>query len=141
MVIVEMRGAEASPSTEWASWRTFWSWDEQIAEDLAKEDGLELSEHHWAVIRFLREYYSHTLIPPRRRKTLRALGASGALRCQLASRRCSGCSRRAAAGRRACSRGCRITTGGRSGGRWMPVQRLRLAPLRPSTRRAAHAAP
>jgi tRNA 2-thiouridine synthesizing protein E len=33
-------------------------WDEELAEFLAREDGLpELGPKHWHVIRFLREYY------------------------------------------------------------------------------------
>jgi tRNA 2-thiouridine synthesizing protein E len=32
-------------------------WSEEFACALAKEEGLELTEEHWQVIRFLRDYY------------------------------------------------------------------------------------
>jgi len=42
-----------------------WSvWTEGIAGVMAKEDGLELSEQHWDVIRFLREYFEKYQIAP-----------------------------------------------------------------------------
>lgn len=52
----------------------FWAWDEEVAQELAEDDGLQLHECHWVVIRFLREYYSYTLIPPSPREAVRALG-------------------------------------------------------------------
>lgn len=42
-----------------------WSvWDEGMAAIMAKQDGLELSEEHWDVIRFLREYFEKYQIAP-----------------------------------------------------------------------------
>lgn len=42
-----------------------WSvWAEGIASVMAKEDGLELSDAHWDVIRFLREYFEKYQIAP-----------------------------------------------------------------------------
>jgi len=42
-----------------------WSvWAEGIAGVMAKEDGLELSDAHWDVIRFLREYFEKYQIAP-----------------------------------------------------------------------------
>jgi len=32
-------------------------WSPEVAEYMAKQDGLELTENHWEVINFLREYY------------------------------------------------------------------------------------
>lgn len=43
------------------------SWTPQVAEKLAQQDGLDLTELHWQVIHFLREFYmqyQHT--PPMR---------------------------------------------------------------------------
>lgn len=33
------------------------NWSKKIARDLAKAEGIELTEAHWSVIRFLRQYY------------------------------------------------------------------------------------
>ncbi len=39
-------------------------WNESIAGAMAKSDGLELSEAHWEVIRFLRDYFEKYQIAP-----------------------------------------------------------------------------
>jgi tRNA 2-thiouridine synthesizing protein E len=39
-------------------------WNEDVGSAMAKEDGLELSEAHWDVIRFLREYFEKYQIAP-----------------------------------------------------------------------------
>jgi len=39
-------------------------WDKAVAEALSKEDGLELSDAHWEVINFLRDYYEKYQIAP-----------------------------------------------------------------------------
>ena len=36
---------------------TFENWTENTARELAQEEGIKLTEAHWSVIRFLREYY------------------------------------------------------------------------------------
>ena len=42
-----------------------WSeWVEDVAGAMAKEDGLDLSDAHWDVIRFLREYFEKYQIAP-----------------------------------------------------------------------------
>ena len=42
-----------------------WSvWNEGIAGHMAKQDGLELSDAHWEVIRFLRDYFNKYQIAP-----------------------------------------------------------------------------
>jgi tRNA 2-thiouridine synthesizing protein E len=51
----------------------FWAWDEEVAQGLAAEEGLQLHGSHWTVIRFLREFYSRHLIPPPSRAMYRAL--------------------------------------------------------------------
>ena len=32
-------------------------WEKDVAEIMAKEDGIDLGEDHWEIINFLREYY------------------------------------------------------------------------------------
>ncbi|RJQ50234.1 MAG: TusE/DsrC/DsvC family sulfur relay protein [Nitrospiraceae bacterium] len=39
-------------------------WNENIAKRMAKDDGLDLSDSHWEVIRFLREYFEKYQIAP-----------------------------------------------------------------------------
>ena len=39
-------------------------WDEDIANELAKEEGIDMSENHWEVVNFLREYYEEYQIAP-----------------------------------------------------------------------------
>lgn len=72
MIVVEMRGRSVA-FNRMGFMADFWAWDEEVAEELAGEDGLELHDHHWVVIRFLREYYSHALVPPPPQETRRAL--------------------------------------------------------------------
>ena len=33
-------------------------WSEEIAQDLATEEGITLSDEHWQVVNFLRQHYS-----------------------------------------------------------------------------------
>lgn len=39
-------------------------WNEGLAGAMAKEDGLDLSDAHWEVIRFLRDYFEKYQIAP-----------------------------------------------------------------------------
>jgi len=39
-------------------------WNEGVAAVMAKEDGLDLSDEHWNVIRFLRDYFDKYQIAP-----------------------------------------------------------------------------
>jgi tRNA 2-thiouridine synthesizing protein E len=42
-------------------------WSEEVAVELARREGIVLTEEHWAVIRFVREYYEqHHIIPDAR---------------------------------------------------------------------------
>jgi tRNA 2-thiouridine synthesizing protein E len=50
-------------------------WDREVAQALAAEEGLTLSDCHWAVIEFLREYYAKYDHPPSPRLVLNAVGA------------------------------------------------------------------
>ena len=39
-------------------------WDEDVAQSLAEHEGIALTEEHWEVIHYLREYYEDHLITP-----------------------------------------------------------------------------
>jgi len=42
-------------------------WSEEVAEEFARQEKLQLTEDHWDVIRFMREYYDeHQVIPDAR---------------------------------------------------------------------------
>jgi TusE/DsrC/DsvC family sulfur relay protein len=48
-------------------------WTEQIAEALAREERIVLTDEHWAVIRFVREYYEQHHIAPDARHVMKHL--------------------------------------------------------------------
>lgn len=50
-------------------------WNEQVAEALARQEHIVLSEEHWAVIRFMREYYEQHQIAPDARHVMKHLAA------------------------------------------------------------------
>jgi len=39
-------------------------WNEEIAKKMAQDDGLDLTESHWEVIKFLRDYFAKYQIAP-----------------------------------------------------------------------------
>ena len=49
-------------------------WDKDVAVILAKDESLELTESHWEVIDFLREYYDEYQIAPAVRVLTKAIG-------------------------------------------------------------------
>ncbi len=49
-------------------------WSTAVAEAMAANDSTELSEEHWEVIRFLRDYYEEYQIAPAVRVLTRAIG-------------------------------------------------------------------
>jgi tRNA 2-thiouridine synthesizing protein E len=49
-------------------------WNEQVAEALAREERIVLSDEHWAVIRFMREYYEQRHIAPDARQACKIAG-------------------------------------------------------------------
>jgi len=49
-------------------------WDEDVADYLAKEEGIDMSENHWEVVNFLREYYDEYQIAPAVRVLTKAIG-------------------------------------------------------------------
>ena len=48
-------------------------WNEQVAEALARQERIVLSDEHWAVIRFVREYYERHHIAPDARNVMKHL--------------------------------------------------------------------
>ncbi|MBK1706237.1 TusE/DsrC/DsvC family sulfur relay protein [Halochromatium glycolicum] len=51
------------------------SWDEDVAQALAEIEGIELTERHWDVIRYLRdEYFNNNQHQPMERVLLKDLG-------------------------------------------------------------------
>ena len=50
-------------------------WNEQVAEELARRERIVLSDEHWAVIRFMREYYEQRQIAPDARHVMKHLAA------------------------------------------------------------------
>ncbi|WP_069470372.1 TusE/DsrC/DsvC family sulfur relay protein [Candidatus Marithrix sp. Canyon 246] len=49
-------------------------WTKEIAEVLAKQDELELTEQHWQIINYLRDYYEEYQIAPAVRVLTKAIG-------------------------------------------------------------------
>ena len=49
-------------------------WEPAVAEAMAKDEGAELTENHWEVINFLREYYEEYQIAPAVRVLTKAIG-------------------------------------------------------------------
>ncbi len=49
-------------------------WDADVADYMAKADGSDLTDAHWEVINFLREYYEEYQIAPAVRVLTKAIG-------------------------------------------------------------------
>lgn len=49
-------------------------WDKDVAEELAKSENIDMTESHWEVIDFLREYYNEYQIAPAVRVLTKAIG-------------------------------------------------------------------
>jgi tRNA 2-thiouridine synthesizing protein E len=48
-------------------------WSEQVAGELARQEHIVLTDEHWAVIRFVREYYEQRHIAPDARHVMKHL--------------------------------------------------------------------
>ena len=48
-------------------------WNEDVAEALARQESIALSDGHWAVIRYMREYYDQRQIIPDARHVIKYL--------------------------------------------------------------------
>ena len=49
-------------------------WSEEVANHIAKEENIEMTDNHWEVINFLREYYNEYQIAPAVRVLTKAIG-------------------------------------------------------------------
>lgn len=49
-------------------------WNEDLAVHMATKEGIELTDNHWEVINFLREYYDEYQIAPMIRVLVKAIG-------------------------------------------------------------------
>jgi tRNA 2-thiouridine synthesizing protein E len=49
-------------------------WNADLADMMAKEDGCDMTEYHWEVVNFLREYYDEYQIAPAVRVLTKAIG-------------------------------------------------------------------
>jgi len=49
-------------------------WEEGVAEVMSKEDNLDLTDEHWDIIQFLRQYYEEYQIAPAVRVLTKAVG-------------------------------------------------------------------
>ncbi|MEA3273975.1 MAG: TusE/DsrC/DsvC family sulfur relay protein [Pseudomonadota bacterium] len=52
----------------------FDDWNREVGEALAQEEGLQLSDCHWRVIGFLRDYYGEYEHPPSPRLIIKGIG-------------------------------------------------------------------
>jgi len=48
-------------------------WSEELAEEIARSENIEMTDEHWEVINFLREYYNEYQIAPAIRVLTKAL--------------------------------------------------------------------
>ena len=53
-------------------------WDEEVANAIAATEDVELTDEHWAIINYLRDYYAEFGVAPMVRKMLRDTGKSNA---------------------------------------------------------------
>ena len=49
-------------------------WSEDVAKEIAKGENVEMSENHWEVVNFLRQYYDEYQIAPAVRVLTKAIG-------------------------------------------------------------------
>ena len=48
-------------------------WNKELAELIAKDEGIEMTDEHWEVVNFLREYYDEYQIAPAVRVLIKAV--------------------------------------------------------------------
>lgn len=51
-------------------------WNEDIANEIAKQESIDMSDNHWEVVNFLRKYYEEYQIAPAVRVLTKAIGKS-----------------------------------------------------------------
>ena len=52
-------------------------WNKDLADALAKQDGMEFTDSHWEVVNFLREYYKQYQIAPMIKILVKEIGKLG----------------------------------------------------------------
>jgi tRNA 2-thiouridine synthesizing protein E len=52
----------------------FAAWNEDVAKAIAAGDGLELTDCHWAAIRYLRDFFTEFEVPPSPRLVIQNVG-------------------------------------------------------------------
>lgn len=67
-------GGKTIPTDEDGFMESVEDWTEDAAEEIAKLEGIELTEAHWEVVNFLREYYEEYKIAPMIRILTKAIG-------------------------------------------------------------------
>ena len=67
-------GTASVPLNEAGFVLEFDGWNEDVALAMSREDGLELTDCHWAAIRFLREYYATHLVAASPRLLIKEVG-------------------------------------------------------------------
>ena len=82
----------------------FEDWDNDLAYAMAQKEGLALTECHWTVIEFLREYYAFHEIPPSPKVIIRRSAKRSPSTPPAPARSSKACSQMAAASRPAASR-------------------------------------
>ncbi len=58
-------------------------WNEEVAAELARREGITLTDEHWAVLRFMRAYLDEHRVAPDVRHVSRELAKHGAGRNQV----------------------------------------------------------
>lgn len=52
---------------------TLSDWSRELAEEIAKTENIEMTDEHWAVVNFLRDYYDEYQIAPAVRVLIKAI--------------------------------------------------------------------
>ncbi len=73
MPVVQIAGREVRLNKQ-GHLSSFMDWDNELAQALAAEDGLRLTDCHWTVINFMRAYYGFHEIPPSPKVIVREIG-------------------------------------------------------------------
>jgi TusE/DsrC/DsvC family sulfur relay protein len=73
MAVIEVHG-KALEVDEEGYLNDYEEWSPQVAETLARLDRIGLTDPHWEVIRFLREYYAEYRVAPAVRVLTKAVG-------------------------------------------------------------------
>src|SRR5262245_12664794 len=50
------------------------AWSENVATEIARRDGIELTTEHWEVVRLVRDFYARTGIAPAMRPLVKLVG-------------------------------------------------------------------